>query len=85
MSAIKDLITENQELREENERLKKQLEKFNPKLKPNQKLLDYKDTLEIKELHKKYSYREISKMKNISICTISKVINNEYPIKNDKK
>lgn len=79
-----ELITELQkyytESVHETAKLKSQLKEFNPKLKPRSKKISQDDINKIKDLFnmKKYTYREISKISNWSICTVSKVINGHY-------
>lgn len=62
------------------QKLKKELQGFNPKLKPRTKKISKSDIEKIKELFKikKYTYREISQITKWSICTVSKVINGFY-------
>lgn len=61
-------------------KLKKELQEYNPKLKPRSKKISKADIKKIKNLHElnKYTYREISQMTNWSLCTVSKVINGFY-------
>ena len=61
-------------------KLKKELKKYNPKLKPRTKKISESDIKRIKELHKlsQYTYREISLITKWSLCTVSKVINGFY-------
>lgn len=61
-------------------RLKNQLKQYNPNLKPRTKKISENDIKKIKELFnmKNHTYREISKITNWSICTVSKVINGFY-------
>ena len=60
--------------------LKKQLQEFNPKLKPRSKKISKSDIKRVKELFdmKEYTYREISQITKWSICTVSKIINGFY-------
>lgn len=61
-------------------KLKKELEEYNPKLKPRTKKISKSDIKRIKELHSlnEYTYREISQITKWSLCTVSKVINGFY-------
>lgn len=61
-------------------KLKKELQEYNPKLKPRTKKISNIDIEKIKDLHslQKYTYREISKITKWSVCTVSKVINGFY-------
>lgn len=61
-------------------KLKNQLKQYNPNLKPRTKKISENDIKKIKELFnmKNHTYREISKITNWSICTVSKVINGFY-------
>jgi len=59
--------------------LRNKLEGHHPKLKPPKIQIERKDIDYIKELHsQKHNYREISKITNWSLKTISKVINGHY-------
>lgn len=61
-------------------KLKKELQEYNPNLKPRTKKISTSDIKKIKELHSlnKYTYREISQITKWSLCTVSKVINGFY-------
>lgn len=61
-------------------KLKNELKKYNPKLKPRSRQITKSDIKRIKELFEmnEYNYREISQITKWSICTISKVINGFY-------
>ncbi len=61
-------------------KLKKELQQYNPKLKPRTKKISKADIEKIKNLHKlnTYTYREISQITKWSLCTVSKVINGFY-------
>ncbi len=61
-------------------KLKKELQQYNPKLKPRTKKISKVDIEKIKNLHKlnTYTYREISQITKWSLCTVSKVINGFY-------
>ena len=61
-------------------KLKNELKKYNPNLKPRSKQITKSDIKRIKELFEmnEYTYREISQITKWSICTISKVINGFY-------
>lgn len=61
-------------------KLKKELQEYNPKLKPRTKKISESDIKKIKELHNlnDHTYREISLITKWSICTVSKVINGFY-------
>ncbi len=61
-------------------KLKKELQQYNPKLKPRTKKISKVDIEKIKNLHKlnTYTYREISQTTKWSLCTVSKVINGFY-------
>lgn len=79
-----DLLSEWQKSYKESlieiNKLKKELQEYNPKLKPRTKKISNIDIEKIKDLHmlKKYTYREISKITKWSVCTVSKVINGFY-------
>ncbi|MEW8963440.1 hypothetical protein [Paraclostridium dentum] len=61
-------------------KLKNELKKYNPNLKPRSTQITKSDIKRIKELFEmnEYNYREISQITKWSICTISKVINGFY-------
>ncbi|MCU9810158.1 hypothetical protein LEQ06_19650 [Paraclostridium sp. AKS46] len=61
-------------------KLKNELKKYNPKLKPRSRQVTKSDIKRIKELFEMngYTYREISQITKWSICTISKAINGFY-------
>lgn len=61
-------------------KLKKELQQYNPKLKPRTKKISKTDIEKIKNLHKlnTYTYREISQITKWSLCTVSKVLNGFY-------
>ena len=61
-------------------KLKNELKKYNPNLKPRSKQITKSDIKIIKDLFElnEYTYREISQITKWSICTISKIMNGFY-------
>jgi len=59
-------------------KLENQLKMYHPKLVPHPKKVNREDVINIKELVESNSYRVVSKMTNLSIKTISRIVNGEY-------
>lgn len=70
-----NLHKENEQLKSENNAFKSM---YNPKLKPKAKKVDKNLVIRVKEMSKDHSYREIQKIVNLGVTTISRIINGKY-------